>query len=50
VLDIPDEVRNTMDLVFIRRIDELLDQVLEQTGVVPPPELKPEAHAVPPAA
>src|SRR5262249_37930478 len=36
VVDIPEEIRNGLDLVFIRRIDELLELVLEPVAVLTP--------------
>jgi ATP-dependent Lon protease len=46
VVDIPDEIAKGMDLAFIRRIDELLELVLEPVAVLSP-ELLPAGQPSP---
>ena len=48
VVDIPEEIRSGMELQFVRRIDEVLDLVLEPVAVMPPEYL--QAPAAPPPA
>jgi ATP-dependent Lon protease len=53
VADIPDEIRNSMELVFVKRIDEVLEMVLEPVAVMTPDLLQTQAPpppAPPPSA
>src|SRR5438552_679112 len=36
IVDIPEEIRNSMELIFVRRIDELLELALEPVAVLTP--------------
>src|SRR5262249_47464865 len=48
VIDIPQEILGSMELVFVRRIDELLALVLEPVAVVTPEMIQPTTVPVPP--
>src|SRR5215831_9773275 len=53
IVDIPDEIRGSMELFFVKRIDEVLELVLEPVAVVTPELLQTQAPpppAPPPSA
>ncbi len=50
IVDIPNEIRDNMELVFVKRIDELLDLVLEPVAILTPEELPLTPPPAPPPA
>jgi ATP-dependent Lon protease len=48
--DIPDDVRKELEIVFVSRIGEALDQTLEKLVAQPPPPADPQAGEARPSA